>query len=160
LSLVKRLPPLEILLAVRAPAKKALEVHGLHRLKSIAEHALKEQKVTFEYTPEHFNWKRTVDFKKLDLSGREPNHYSTGHCGMIYTDCGVLSNGDFTICAWLDVYGDGRLGNIYKDTPDKILKNREAVIQEQNKGTFNNICKYCKFYVPSKGVDVSKVGEF
>ena len=123
MSLVKRLPPLEILLAVRAPAKKALEVHGLHRLKSIAEHALKEQKVTFEYTPEHFNWKRTVDFKKLDLSGREPNHYSTGHCGMIYTDCGVLSNGDFTICAsWKLIFFDkiwgemGLGGRIWADT--------------------------------------------
>lgn len=156
LNEVKREPKMKILFAFRSPVKGKLERYGMELIK----HKIKGWKnieVTYEQTSEHFDWKRTINHKK---SRHKPNQHLTGHCGMMLTDCGVLSNGDFTMCAWLDVYGDYVVGNIYKNTVDEIMSARESVIQEQNLGSFNNICKYCTLYTPSRGVSTNDPGGF
>ena len=143
--------PLEILLAVRSNSRDKAKRTGLLKLKAIIENYHNNSIITFEDQPNQFNWKRAADFKKLEEAGVEPNKHQTGLCHIIYTDCGVLSNGDITICAWLDVYGTSLIGNIYKDTPTEVLQNREAIINEQNNGQFKGICRNCNFYLPTRG---------
>jgi sulfatase maturation enzyme AslB (radical SAM superfamily) len=147
----RKTKPLEILLAVRAKSRTKAETVGLLKLKAIIKNHYHHSVVTFEDQPNQYNWKRAADFKKLEEAGIEPNIHQTGFCHIIYTDCGVLSNGDITICAWLDVYGTSLIGNIYKDTPTEVLQNREAIINEQNNGQFKGICRNCNFYIPTRG---------
>tara|TARA_R110000744_G_scaffold163_3_gene553 strand:+ start:1578 stop:2513 length:936 start_codon:yes stop_codon:yes gene_type:complete len=142
LGKVKR--KMKILLALRAPIKNDEQRLNWLKLKAIS--IKSHHDIVFEETAIHFNWKDTIDFEKI--KNQKPNQHK-GHCGMIYTDCGILGNGDFTICAWLDVYGDGKVGNVFKNTPKEMLLLREKIIDDQNNGIFNNICKYCKFYVPA-----------
>lgn len=154
LSSVDRTPKMKVLLAFRAPVRGAIGKGGVELMKRILS-VSSGLTVTYEHTGQQFDWRKTVDHSTANKS--KPNEHS-GHCGMIYTDCGVLSNGDFTICAWLDVYGSGTLGNIYTHTPEEILINRERIIEEQNNKIFTGICKYCKLYVPGKSNNIADEG--
>lgn len=146
LKSINRNNKMDVLMAFRAPTNRSIEQAGVELIKSILREC-EGVNTTYEYTREHFDWKRTVDHSVV--KDKIPNS-NKSHCGMIHTDCGVLSNGDFTICAWLDVYGNGVLGNIHSNTPNEILQAREKIIHDQNNGIFENICKYCKLYIPNK----------
>lgn len=154
LSTVSRASKMKVLLAFRAPIRGAIGRGGVELMKRILSKSTSID-ITYEHTGQQFDWRKTVDHSTTNKV--KPNEHS-GHCGMIYTDCGVLSNGDFTICAWLDVYGSGSLGNIYTHTPEEILINRESIIREQNNKIFTGICKFCKLYVPSDTNNIADEG--
>ena len=144
---------MKILLAIRNKNTGIRERYGWYKLLALSRKM--HHDIIHEYTPEHFNWKDTIDFKKNDSKTKNTHK---GHCGMIYTDCGILGNGDFTICAWLDLYSDSKIGNIHENTPQEMLKLRQKIIDEQDKGIFKNICTYCKLYVPSNSEKANQAG--
>lgn len=158
LTNIKRDQKMKVLLAFRAPIKTIVERAGVERMKKILLDC-DDIQASFEQTSEHFDWKRTINHKEPN-SRIKPNTHTTGHCGMILTDCGILSNGDFTMCAWLDLYGDNVVGNINVNTVDEIMSAREDVIKKQNDSVFESTCKYCSLYTPTIGINTSSPGGF
>ena len=83
-----------------------------------------------------FDWPH-INYKKSDI----------GTCLGTKTHIAILSNGNITICC-LDSEGIIKLGNIFKDSLDDIIKSK--LFKEINNGFKNNklvcdLCKSCTF---------------
>lgn len=132
---------------VRATATEMSERVGMERIKHISNKSSDDVNMKLKIVDSDHNWKRTIDWEKLEDNGVPPPKRA-GCCEFIPHDVGVLSNGDVSLCAWLDVYGTNILGNVKTSTPAQVQSTLDQIIAKQNEGVFSKTCKYCDFYRP------------
>lgn len=87
----------------------------------------------------------------LDMIIRNPlDFYKNGACSLIFYKNQVMVDGIVNACACRDINATLKLGDLNIQGFDDIysIKNMDYInlINSQQKGKFNSICKYCDFY--------------
>lgn len=113
-------------------------------------------KASFDGFEEDFNKNRIAIQKNVYLSFEKPFEWPDvkretvichGTCKGLKSMCGILSDGTVTACC-LDYDGHINLGNIFKESFNKILDNKKttAIIEGFNKNNLvEPICQKCAF---------------
>ena len=100
------------------------------------------------------NWGGLIsqkDVEGLDLEVVEGNDtIRVGPCALIFYKLQILSDGRVNACACRDVNGTLLIGDLKNNKLNEIISPHNPkyveLIQRQQKGLFNNVCKSCDYY--------------
>ncbi len=101
------------------------------------------------------NWGGLISNKPEDLNYAnlkitDSKVPKSGACNLIFSDLQIMADGTVNACACRDVDATLRIGNVneqkLKDIVSTKNKNYKELIDNQQEGKFNDICRSCDYY--------------